>query len=123
MDSFENQASKDGFSMKLWRGERMCLIGFDVTHPEPDFVGFAIECRSPGDTEFNPLLNRIAFSYDTPTTTAVTGARKFPSTEAPFQNFAGYIFPTIPNLAPILTVGQRCICRRMGFLRKVVLLN
>ncbi len=51
MNDFENMDTKDGFSMKLWRGERMCLLGFDVAEPEPDFVGFAIECRSPGATE------------------------------------------------------------------------
>ena len=44
MNDFETSDTKDGFSMKLWRGERMCLIGFDVDQPEPDFVGFAIEC-------------------------------------------------------------------------------
>ena len=25
-----DSASKDGFHLKLWRGERMCLIGMDV---------------------------------------------------------------------------------------------
>jgi hypothetical protein len=61
--AFENRASTQGFTVKLWRGERMCLIGFDVTTPEPDFVGFAIECKQPGDHDFHPLLNRLAFSY------------------------------------------------------------
>jgi hypothetical protein len=28
-----------GFSVKLWRGERMVLIGMDVEEPEPDLVG------------------------------------------------------------------------------------
>src|SRR6188768_4095878 len=58
--AFENRASTQGFTVKLWRGERMCLIGFDVTNPEPDFVGFAIECKQPGDHDFHPLLNRLA---------------------------------------------------------------
>jgi hypothetical protein len=39
MTAFESHGKKDGFSMKLWRGERMCLIGFDVEDPEPDLVG------------------------------------------------------------------------------------
>ena len=51
MTEFENRKEKDGFTCKLWRGERMTLIGFDVDHPEPDFVGFAIECKEPGDTD------------------------------------------------------------------------
>lgn len=97
MNDFENQDSKSGFSMKLWRGERMCLLGFDVAEPEPDFVGVAIECRSPGSADFFPLRNRIAFSYDTPVQRAVTGARQFPSTEAPFQKFRWVHFPHEPR--------------------------
>ncbi len=80
MTDFENRDSKNGFSIKLWQGEPMCLLRFDVAEPEPDFVGFAIECRSPGETEFLLLLNRIAFSFDSPVAEAVTGVRKFPST-------------------------------------------
>jgi hypothetical protein len=84
--------------MKLWRGERMCLIGFDVAAPAPaDLVGFAIECRAPGARRFQPLGNRLAFSYDEPVGEAVTGARKFPSTEAPFQKFRWVHFPFNPR--------------------------
>ena len=97
MNDFENQDSKAGFSMKLWRGERMCLLGFDVTDPDSDLVGFAIECRSPGATKFDPLLNRLAFSYDQPVAVAVTGARQFPSTDAPFQKFRWVHFPHDPQ--------------------------
>jgi hypothetical protein len=88
MNDFENADRKPGLSMKLWRGERMCLIGFDLPKPvPPDLVGFAIEYRAPGARRFRPLKNRLAFSYDEPMGTAVTGARKYPSTEAPFQKF------------------------------------
>jgi phosphatidylserine/phosphatidylglycerophosphate/cardiolipin synthase-like enzyme len=97
MNEFESNDKKAGFSMKLWRGERMCLIGFDVDNPEPDLVGFAIECREPGKPSFLPLLNRLAFSYDAPVADAVTGARKFPSTEAPFQKFRWVHFPHEPR--------------------------
>jgi hypothetical protein len=84
--------------MKLWRGERMCLIGFDVPAPAPaDLVGFAIECRAPGRRKFEPLKNRLAFSYDEPIATAVTGARKYPSTQAPFQKFRWVDFPFEPR--------------------------
>ncbi len=94
MSDFENADTKPGLSMKLWRGERMCLIGFDVPPPVPaDLVGFAIECRAPGARRFQPLKNRLAFSYDQPIATAVTGARKYPSTEAPFQKFRWVDFP------------------------------
>ena len=118
MDSFENKASKNGFSMKLWRGERMCLIGFDVAHPEPDFVGFAIECRSPGDIVFHPLLNRIAFSSATPTATTVTGARKFPSTEAPFQKFRWVHFPHDPQSGTYTYRGTKMHMPSDGVLNK-----
>lgn len=87
MADFYNTQTLDGFTMKLWRGERMCLIGFDVDNPPPDLVGFAIECRFPGSTDFKPLLNRIAFAYDKPTPDAVDGTRKFSSLQAPFQKF------------------------------------
>ena len=97
MSDFENSDSKNGFSMKLWRGERMALLGFDVDDPEPDLVGFAIECRGPGDSNFDPLLNRIAFSYDQPASKAVTGKRQFPSTKAPFQKFRWIHFPRDPQ--------------------------
>jgi phosphatidylserine/phosphatidylglycerophosphate/cardiolipin synthase-like enzyme len=97
MNDFEIQGNKDGFSMKLWRGERMCLLGFDVAQPEPDFVGFAIECKSPGSDQFWPLRNRLAFSYDSSVAKAVTGERKFLSTEAPFQKFRWIHFPQNPG--------------------------
>ena len=97
MPNFENKDSKSGFTMKLWRGERMSLIGFDVNVAEPDLVGFAIECRGPGQSEFHPLLNRIAFSYDEPITTAVTGARLYSSLKAPFQKFRWVHFPPNPK--------------------------
>ena len=97
MTDFESTKEKDGFTCKLWRGERMTLIGFDVAHPEPDFVGFAIECKEPGAADFEPLLNRITFSYDQPAGVAVTGDRKFDSREAPFQKFRWIHFPPNPR--------------------------
>jgi len=75
MDDFTASASKPNFRMKLRRGERMCLIGFDVDAPEPDLVGFAIECKPPGAKRISPLLNRLAFSCDGPIAKAVTGDR------------------------------------------------
>jgi PLD-like domain len=97
MNNFENHAVKDGFSMKLWRGERMCLLGFDAAAPEPDFVGFSIERKEPGAAEFTVLPNRLAFSYDTAVETAVTGARLFPTTKAPIQKFRWIDFPPDPQ--------------------------
>ncbi len=84
-----------GLTVKLWRGEGMCLIGMTVDAPEDDFVGFAIECRPPGATNFKALNNRLAFSYDKPLDKAVTGAREYPSLQSPFQKFRWVHFPDV----------------------------
>src|SRR5579859_821287 len=97
MGEFTNSKTVDGFSVKLWRGERMALIGMDVEEPEDNLVGFSIEVQSPGSSGFVPLRNRLAFSYDKPATEAVTGYRNFDSTEAPFQKFRWIHFPYEPK--------------------------
>jgi hypothetical protein len=94
VSEFESKVTKKGFTCKVWRGERMNLIGFDVAPPaEPDLVGFSIEVKSPGVT---PLRNRIAFSYPRGAAVEVTGDRTFPSLEAPFQKFRWVHFPAEP---------------------------
>jgi len=97
MSDFTNSKTSDGLSVKLWRGERMALIGMDVDDPEADFVGFSIEVQSPGSNQFIPLRNRLNFSYDQPATKAVDGYRNFLSTEAPFQKFRWIHFPYNPT--------------------------
>jgi phosphatidylserine/phosphatidylglycerophosphate/cardiolipin synthase-like enzyme len=87
-----------GFSVKLWRGERMVLIGMDVEEPEPDLVGFSIEVQSPGSPQFFPLRNRLNFDYsDAPNAKTVDGYRNFDSTQAPFQKFRWIHFPYNPK--------------------------
>jgi hypothetical protein len=98
LGDFTNNKTVDGFSVKLWRGERMALIGMDVDNPEPDLVGFSIEVQSPGSPQFQPLRNRLNFSYHgTPPIAAVDGYRNYPSTEAPFQKFRWIHFPYDPK--------------------------
>jgi phosphatidylserine/phosphatidylglycerophosphate/cardiolipin synthase-like enzyme len=97
MSNFVNFGTSGSLTTKLWRGERMCMIGMDVTNPEPDFVGFSIEVKSPSTTAFSPLRNRLAFSYPTAATTAVNGFRNFPSLQAPFQKFRWLHFPYDPQ--------------------------
>ena len=98
MGDFANAKTVDGLTVKLWRGERMALIGMDVDEPEPDLVGFSIEVQSPGSNAFQPLRNRINFSYgETPAVKAVDGYRNYPSTEAPFQKFRWIHFPYNPT--------------------------
>jgi len=90
--------SVNGFSVKLWRGERMVLIGMDVDQPEPDFVGFSIEVQSPGSPQFFPLRNRLNFAYsNAPDAKSVDGYRNFDSTQAPFQKFRWIHFPYNPK--------------------------
>src|SRR5207244_12078975 len=97
VSTFFNAKQNSGLSVKLWRGERMCLIGMDVDDPEPDFVGFSIEVKGPGDADFQPLRNRLAFSYDKPVDQAVDGYRNYSSLEAPFQKFRWVHFPYEPK--------------------------
>ncbi len=97
MSDFMNSKNSGSLTVKLWRGERMCLIGMDVAGPSPDFVGFSIEVKSPGEKTFSPLRNRIAFSYDKPASEAVDGYRNFSSLEAPFQKFRWTHFPYDPK--------------------------
>ncbi len=118
MNDFENEGERDGFRMKVRRGERMCLLGFDVEEPEPDFVGFAVECRRPGDEEFQPLLNRLAFAYAQPVINAVTGGRNFPSTEAPFQTFRWIHFPRDPKSGTYTYRATKLHMPRDGVLKR-----
>jgi hypothetical protein len=97
MSDFANAKQTNGLRVKLWRGERMCLVGMDVEEPEPDLVGFSIEAKSPGNADFMPLRNRLAFSYDKPVDQAVDGYRNYSSLEAPFQKFRWVHFPYEPK--------------------------
>ena len=115
MAEFESQDSKNGFSMKVWRGERMCLAGFDVDVPEPDLVGFAIEVKEPGSNGFVPLQNRLTFD---PPPGSVNGDRKFPSTEAPFQKFRWIHFPFDPKSGVYTYRGTKMHMPTDGTLKK-----
>lgn len=97
MGDFTNAKQSAGLSVKLWRGERMCLVGMDVVDPGDDFVGFAIEVKSPGSPDYIPLRNRLAFSYDKPVEAAVDGYRNYSSLDAPFQKFRWMHFPYEPK--------------------------
>ena len=62
MNDYTNSVVQGSLTLKLWRGEKMCLIGMDVANPEDDFVGFSIEVKRPGANDFTALRNRLAFS-------------------------------------------------------------
>lgn len=93
MSGYTCYATDNGFHFKLWRGERMVLLGFDVDEPEPDFVGFAIKVCPPNSKDYTYLKNRIAFDY---TDAKVTGDRLFDTNIAPLQKFRWIHFPWQP---------------------------
>src|ERR1700728_3814924 len=96
--AFINSNTVNGFSLKLWRGERMVLLGMDVDNPEPDFVGFAIEVQRPGGNGFIALRHRLVFSYGgSPPADVGNGRRNFSSLDAPFQKFRWIHFPYQPQ--------------------------
>jgi phosphatidylserine/phosphatidylglycerophosphate/cardiolipin synthase-like enzyme len=96
MSDFMNASDKAGFHFRLWRGERMNMLGFDVEEPEDDFVGFAIEVKSPHSDGYEYLRNRLNFSY-LPAGAGVTGDRQFSTLEAPIQKFRWIHFPWQPT--------------------------
>src|ERR1700748_1433348 len=51
------------FTLKAFRGENMILLGMNWRNLQPptSFVGFAIEYKEPGGTQFYPLSNRLSF--------------------------------------------------------------
>ena len=95
--TFSNSGASASLAVKLWRGERMCLIGMDVAAPEDDFVGFAIEVKSPGSPDYVPLRNRLNFDYADAASNGVDGFRNYLSTTAPFQKFRWIHFPYDPR--------------------------
>src|SRR5262252_4251980 len=51
------------FTLKVRRGEGMALLAMNWKKDTPpeSFVGFAIEYKEPGGTQFFSLTNRLAF--------------------------------------------------------------
>jgi hypothetical protein len=89
---FERQESAGGLTFKLYRGEGVALLAFDLDPPQAtdDFVGFAVEVQYPGSDHWGALKNRLHFDYppvpDQP--------RSLRSSEAPFQKFRWIRVPT-----------------------------
>jgi hypothetical protein len=76
------------FSLKIHRGEGMCLLAMNWKNgtPPQDFVGFAIEYREPDGDRFFPLKNRLSFTGST--TSASLSTRL-----SPIQKFRWVHFP------------------------------
>ena len=92
MDIFERKESSGGLTFKLYRGEGVALLAFDLDPAQAtdDFVGFSVEVKYPGSNQFGALRNRLHF--DLPPD--IERPRSFKSTEAPFQKFRWIHVPT-----------------------------
>lgn len=88
------------FTLKIHRGEGMCLLAMNWRTGEPprDFVGFAIEYQEPGSDRFFPVKNRLCFKGKELPANADGSAAQYPSTEAPIQKFRWVHFPRFANL-------------------------
>ena len=62
---FERKASADGLTFKLYRGEGVALLAFDLEQEKAtnDFVGFSVEVKYPGSPRWGALRNRLHFDY------------------------------------------------------------
>ncbi len=89
---FERKESVGGLTFKLYRGEGVALLAFDLDQAlaTDDFVGFSIEVQYPGSTHWGALKNRLHFDYPPD----LRRPRSFRSTEAPFQKFRWIHVPT-----------------------------
>jgi hypothetical protein len=96
-NDFMKREENGGTTIKLHRGERKCLVGFDLDKSKAteDFVGFALEFREPGESSWKRVWNRLQFSYDG--LTDEQKKRGAPSTEAPIQKFRWIHFPFEPK--------------------------
>ena len=103
------------FSLKVHRGDGMCLLGMDWTDglPSADMVGFTIEYLPPGNTKFLALRNRLTFA----TPPKNVGTNPFSTLFAPIQKFRWVHFPFDPErpgeyryrVRPAFMDGQRNI--------------
>lgn len=84
------------FTLKLHRGDGMCLIAMNWKGQKPpnDFVGFAIESKPPGGDTFFPLVNRLAFSGSDGRVNPI----QLSTLVSPIQKFRWVHFPRNANL-------------------------
>ena len=89
---FEHKESAGGLTFKVYRGEGVALLAFDLDPAQAtdDFVGFSVEVQYPDSTHWGALRNRLHFDYPPD----VERPRSFRSTEAPFQKFRWIHVPT-----------------------------
>ena len=89
------------FTLKVHRGEGMALIAMNWRSgmPPNNFVGWFISCKSPGSANFEPLKNRLGFTYD-----PEQPSSPWTSTEiSPIQKFRWVHFPADAEKAGAFT--------------------
>jgi hypothetical protein len=106
---FERKASSGGLTFKIYRGEGVALLAFDLDEEQAtdDFVGFTVEVKYPGASHWGALRNRLHFDYP-PTSRR---ERSYRSTEAPFQKFR---WIHVPTETPAGEFGYRVTARYMA---------
>src|ERR1700712_5195644 len=82
---FEPKATRNGLTLKLYRGEGAGLLAFDLERSlaSDDFVGFTVEVRYPGAKEWGALHNRLNHEYPP----GPNPPTSYSSRDAPFQKF------------------------------------
>ncbi|HYF34650.1 MAG TPA: hypothetical protein VD994_05115, partial [Prosthecobacter sp.] len=64
-DEYERKVSAGGLALKVYRGEGVALLAFDLdaAQASDDFVGFTVEVQYPGSAHWGALRNRLHFDY------------------------------------------------------------
>lgn len=95
---FEVYGTNDAapFTLKIFRGENMVLLGMDWRDKEPpvNFVGFAIEYKEPKGNQYYPLNNRLTFLDNKGNVNPNILSTRL----SPIQKFRWVHFPYHPNL-------------------------
>ena len=91
------QNTKALFTLKVHRGDGMCLVAMNwkTEKPPKDFVGFAIEYKEPGGDKFFALKNRLAF----PGAAGEVNPNQLSTLLSPIQKFRWVHFPRNAELA------------------------
>ena len=91
----EGQNPAASFSLKIHRGDGMCLLAMSWKNGKPpaNFVGFSIEYQQPGDPKFYALKNRLCFPN-----ASVSDPSRFSTLQSPIQKFRWVHFPRNADL-------------------------
>lgn len=94
------QNPKALFTLKLHRGDGMCLLAMNWKkgRPPEDFVGFAIESKPPGGDTFFAVNNRLTFSAPEDDDEDEDDPVRLSTLVSPIQKFRWVHFPRNANL-------------------------